>query len=139
MSVQSLEFVITHASILKDLINAHVWKDMSLNHHELVDRKVMVPDWIVICIVEKKCYCNRLSSIAGGEEPWLLLANRKSIRQVSLNGVKYNFVFSNLSRTVAIDFDVGEGKLFWTDVTENAIYGTTISFDKDGGHPQKVS
>lgn len=87
----------------------------------------------------KKCYFNGLSSIAGGEEPWLLLANRKSIRQVSLDGVKYNFVFSNLSRTVAIDFDVGEGKLFWTDVTENAIYGTTISFDKDGGHPQKVS
>lgn len=113
---------------------------MSLNHHELVDRKVMVPDQIVICIVEKKkCYFNGLSSIAGGEEPWLLLANRKSIRQVSLNGVKYNFVFSNLSRTVAIDFDVGEGKLFWTDVTENAIYSTTISFDKDGGHPQKVS
>ena len=54
MSVQSLEFVITYASILKDLISAHVWKDMSLNHHELVDRKVMVPDWIVICIVEKK-------------------------------------------------------------------------------------
>lgn len=53
MSVQSLEFVITYASILKDLISAHVWKDMSLNHHELVDRKVMVPDWIVICIVEK--------------------------------------------------------------------------------------
>ena len=54
MSVQSLEFVITYASILKDLTSAHVWKDMSLNHHELVDRKVMVPDWIVICIVEEK-------------------------------------------------------------------------------------
>lgn len=53
MSVQSLEFVITYASILKDLISAHVWKDMSLNHHGLVDRKVIVPDWIVICIVEK--------------------------------------------------------------------------------------
>jgi len=23
-------------------------------------------------------------------------------------------------------------------VTENAIYGTNISFEKDGGHPQKV-
>ena len=87
---------------------------------------------------KKNCYFTGLSFIAGGEEPWLLLANRKSIRQVSLNGVKYNFIFSNLSRTVAIDFDVGEGKLFWTDVTENAIYGTNISFDKDGGHPQKV-
>ena len=55
-----------------------------------------------------------------------------------MNGVNYNFVFPNLSRTVAIDFDVGEGKLFWTDVTENAIYGTNLVFAKDGGHPQKV-
>jgi len=86
----------------------------------------------------KNCYFNGLSFILGGEEPWLLLANRKSIRQVSLDGVKYNFIFSNLSRTVAIDFDVGEGKLFWTDVTENAIYGTNILFGKDGGQPQKV-
>lgn len=68
----------------------------------------------------------------------MILANRKSIRQVSLNGANYDFIFSNLSRTVAIDFDVGEGKLFWTDVTENAIYGTNISFEKDGGHAQKV-
>lgn len=53
MSVQSLEYVITYASILKDLISALVWKDMSLNHHELVDREVMAPVWIVICIVDK--------------------------------------------------------------------------------------
>lgn len=66
MSVQSWEYVITNASILKDLISAHVWKDMSLNHHELVDRKVVALAWIVICIVEKELlfhwtvfYCRR--------------------------------------------------------------------------------
>lgn len=100
----------------------------------------LLPVLIVICIVDKLLFqrTSGLSFIVGGEEPWLLLANRKSIRQVSLNGVNYNFIFSNLSRTVAIDFDVGEGKLFWTDVTENAIYSTKISFDQYGGHPQKV-
>ena len=40
---------------------------------------------------------------------------------------------------MAIDFDVGEEMLYWTDVTENAIYGTKISFSQDGGHPGKVS
>lgn len=53
MSVQPLEYAITNASILKDLISAHVWRDMSLNHRAPVDRQVMVPVWIVIYIVEK--------------------------------------------------------------------------------------
>lgn len=51
-----------------------------------------------------------------------------------MNGVKYNFVFLNLSRIVVIDFDVGEGKFFWIDVIENVIYGIIILFDKDGGY-----
>ena len=80
------------------------------------------------------CWC-----FLGVEEPWLLLANRKSIRQVSLDGKHYTDVFSNLSRTVALDFDADEGKLYWTDVTDNAIYGTHIWFDWNGSHPGKVS
>ena len=67
-----------------------------------------------------------------------MLANKYNIGQVSLNGKDYSDVFSNLSRTVAIDFDVNEGKLYWSDVTDNAIYRTDIVFDQDGGHPGKV-
>lgn len=97
-----------------------------------------------MCIVDKLFFLKGLSGltfyfIVGDDKPWLLLANRKSIRQVRLNGKRYNYVFSNLSRTVAIDFDVGKEMLYWTDVTENAIYGTKISFGQDGGHPGKVS
>ena len=40
MSVQPLEYAIINALILKDRSSAHVWKDMSLNPHEPVDRKV---------------------------------------------------------------------------------------------------
>ena len=91
-------------------------------------------------IIVLKGHLSRLfvNVLLGGEKPWLLLANRKSIRQVSLNGKHYNDVFSNLSRTVAIDFDVGEKKLYWTDVTDNAIYGTNVFFDQDGSHPGEV-
>ena len=53
MSVQLLEYAITNASILKDLSSAHVWKAMSLNPHEPVFLKVMVPAGIVICIADK--------------------------------------------------------------------------------------
>ena len=40
---------------------------------------------------------------------------------------------------MALDFDVGEGKLYWTDVTDNAIYGTDIRFEQHGSHLGKVS
>ena len=40
---------------------------------------------------------------------------------------------------MALDFDVGEGKLYWTDVTDNAIYGTDIRFEQYGSHLGKVS
>lgn len=76
--------------------------------------------------------------LLGVEEPWLLLANRKSIRQVSLDGKFYSDVFSNLSRTVALDFDAAEGNLYWTDVSDNAIYRTHILFGQNGSHPRKV-
>ena len=75
---------------------------------------------------------------SGEEEAWLLLANRKSIRQVSLNGRNYGDVFSNSSRTVAIDFDVEDGKLYWSDVKDNAIYRANIVFHRDGGHLGEV-
>jgi len=45
MSVQPLEYAITNVLILKDRSSAHVWKDMSLNPHEPVDRKVI---WLLL-------------------------------------------------------------------------------------------
>lgn len=53
MSVQRLEYVITNASILKDLSSAPVWKAMSLNLHKPVVRKVMVRAGSVIDVADK--------------------------------------------------------------------------------------
>ena len=55
-----------------------------------------------------------------------------------MDGKFYDDVISNLSRTVALDFDVGEGKLYWTDVVDNAIYGTDIRFEQHGSQQGKV-
>jgi low density lipoprotein-related protein 2 len=52
----------------------------------------------------------------------LIFANRKDIRRISMDGKMYEEVHSNLNRAIAMDFDVREGKLYWSDVTDNAIY-----------------
>ena len=77
-------------------------------------------------------------SVLGGDEPWLLLANIKSIRLVSLNGKVYGYVFSKLSRTIALDFDFSDQKLYWTDVAENAIHSTLLQVNESGAYPGKV-
>ena len=77
-------------------------------------------------------------SVLGGDEPWLLLANIKSIRLVSLNGKVYSYVFSKLSRTIALDFDFSDQKLYWTDVAENAIHSTLLQVNESGAYPGKV-
>ena len=87
--------------------------------------------------------CYRIRSdkcfISGLDEPWLLLANRKNVLQASLNGNVYNYVLANLSRTVAIDFDINKDQMYWADVIDNTINRTSITFDQEGTHPSEVS
>lgn len=97
-----------------------------------------VPQAIRWTVVIMYNFFKACSFFSGEEEAWLLLANRKNIRQVSLNGRNYGDVFSNSSRTVAIDFDVEDGKLYWSDVKDNAIYRANIVFHRDGGRLGEV-
>lgn len=60
------------------------------------------------------------------------------MRQASLDGNVYNDVLTNLNRTVAIDFDINEGQMYWADVIDNAIYRTSIKFEQGGSHPSEV-
>ena len=71
---------------------------------------------------------------SGTHEPLLLLANREDIRQAHLDSTVYSDVLTKLNRTVALDFDVSQGKLYWADVIDNAIYSTNMF----GSHPRKV-
>ena len=87
--------------------------------------------------------CYRIRSdkyfISGLDERWLLLANRKNVLQASLDGNNYNYVLTKLNRTVAIDYDINEGSMYWADVIDNTIYRTSITFDQGGSHPSEVS
>ena len=59
--------------------------------------------------------------------PELLFADIKSIRRYELTTGIYDDFMVNLTRIVALDFDVRSGKIFFTDVTENKIYSTHFS------------
>ncbi|XP_077997711.1 prolow-density lipoprotein receptor-related protein 1-like [Glandiceps talaboti] len=53
------------------------------------------------------------------EEPYLLFSNRYYIRKTDLygNAEQYDVVLSDLVNAVALDFDVQEGYIYWSDVT----------------------
>ena len=59
--------------------------------------------------------------------------------QASLGENVYNYVLTNLNRTVAIDFDINEGQMYWADVIDHTIYRTSVSFDQGGSHHSEVS
>ncbi len=56
--------------------------------------------------------------------PELVFADIKSIRRYELTTGDYEVLVNNLTRIVALDFDVRSGTVFFTDVTENRIYQT---------------
>ncbi|KAK3706540.1 hypothetical protein QZH41_013032 [Actinostola sp. cb2023] len=77
-----------------------------------------------------RCKCNggyileppRTCKVKGSQIPWLIFANHKDIRRVTIDGSIYEKVIGNLTRAIALDFDVRDGKLYWSDVMDNAIY-----------------
>ncbi|XP_033629378.1 low-density lipoprotein receptor-related protein 1-like isoform X2 [Asterias rubens] len=52
------------------------------------------------------------------EKPQILFANRYYIRSVDLYGNNYNLVQAQLTNAVALDFDVQDRKVYWSDVTQ---------------------
>uniref|UniRef100_A0ABM0MCB5 Prolow-density lipoprotein receptor-related protein 1-like n=1 Tax=Saccoglossus kowalevskii TaxID=10224 RepID=A0ABM0MCB5_SACKO len=75
-----------------------------------------------------RCYCTHGYELepnghtckhATNEEPFLLFSNRYYIRKLGLYrpGQDYDFVLQDLINAVALDFDVQEGYVYWSDVT----------------------
>ena len=69
--------------------------------------------------------------------PELLFADIKSIRRYELTTGIYDEFVMNLTRIVALDFDIRSGKIFFTDVTENKIY--VANYASLSGTVSKVS
>ena len=54
--------------------------------------------------------------------PDLLFADIKNIRRYNLYNGEYEYLIKNLTRVVALDFDIRKGMFYYTDVTHNKIY-----------------
>ena len=74
----------------------------------------------------------RFPSRLGKEKPWIILANRKHIGRLTLDGSSYDIMIENRSRVIAVDFDVRQSTIYWSDVTDNAIYRATAKKSRSG-------
>ncbi|WAR10069.1 LRP1-like protein [Mya arenaria] len=104
-------------------------EDMSCN----VDECQMFKPCSQICTDKKigyECSCNQ------GDPPYLLVSNRYYIQKVNLvpnadDSHNITIIQSNLSHSVAIDFDISEQMIYWTDIRSQS---STISRKKLDGN-----
>ncbi|XP_059825945.1 prolow-density lipoprotein receptor-related protein 1-like [Hypanus sabinus] len=64
-------------------------------------------------------------------EPYLIFTNHHDIRKLGLHLREYTQVAVQLRNAVALDADVAEGRLFWADMGQRAIFSTSLN-EKDG-------
>jgi low density lipoprotein-related protein 2 len=57
--------------------------------------------------------CKRIDNV----EPYLIFTNKYYIRNMSLDGTKYNVLHQDLRNVVALDFDLAENTIYFADVT----------------------
>lgn len=62
--------------------------------------------------------CKRKDNI----EPWLVFSNKYYIRNMTLDGSRYHLTHRDLMNTVALDFDLTSGKIFFADVSAKTIF-----------------
>ncbi|XP_051876534.1 low-density lipoprotein receptor-related protein 1-like isoform X2 [Pristis pectinata] len=70
---------------------------------------------------------------AVGKEPYLIFTNRHDIRKLGLHHQEYTQVAMRLRNAVALDADVAEERIFWADLTRQAIF--SMSMNKYKGTP----
>ncbi|XP_078252905.1 very low-density lipoprotein receptor-like [Rhinoraja longicauda] len=72
---------------------------------------------------------------AKGEEPYLLFTNHHDIRKIGLHKMEYTEIEWQLRNAVAVDVDVATQTMFWTDLTQQAIF--SASMDKNAKSVRK--
>ncbi|KAK9870319.1 hypothetical protein WA026_006405 [Henosepilachna vigintioctopunctata] len=71
---------------------------------------------------------------AQGAPSTLLFANRKDIRQVSLNNAKYTAILKGLQNAIALDYHYEKKLIFWSDISIDVIRKAFIN----GSSPKDV-
>ncbi|XP_076061029.1 low-density lipoprotein receptor-related protein megalin isoform X2 [Oratosquilla oratoria] len=62
--------------------------------------------------------CKRRDKI----DPWVVFSNKYYVRKLTVNGSRYVLMHQDLRNVVALDFDVAEDMLYFSDVTAKTIY-----------------
>ena len=60
-------------------------------------------------------------------DPYLVFADRHSIRKLTLQESKFLGVVPDLARSVALDYDWKENRMYWTDVHSGTIQRISLS------------
>ncbi|XP_072447619.1 uncharacterized protein [Chiloscyllium punctatum] len=63
----------------------------------------------------------------GGEEPYLIFTNRHDIRKLGLHRQEYTEVVKELRKAVALDADIAGQRIFWADVSQQAIFSMLMN------------
>lgn len=73
---------------------------------------------LVFASIPKGCIC-----LSSGKEPYLIFTNGHDIRKLGLHHLEYTQVAMRLRNPVALAADVAEERIFWADLTRQAIFG----------------
>nr|BDQ29912.1 very low density lipoprotein receptor c2 [Scyliorhinus torazame] len=70
---------------------------------------------------------------AVGKEPYLIFTNHHDIRKLGLRHQEYTQVATQLRKTGALDADIAEQRIFWTDLGQQAIFSMLINKTRTAG------
>ncbi|XP_048450538.1 low-density lipoprotein receptor-related protein 2-like isoform X3 [Rhincodon typus] len=65
-----------------------------------------------------------------GEEPYLMFTNQHDIRKLGLHHHEYTEVAVQLRNAVALDADIAEERIFWTELGRHAILSMSLNDDQ---------
>ncbi|XP_067144345.1 low-density lipoprotein receptor-related protein 4-like [Centruroides vittatus] len=86
-----------------------------------------VPSFLCSCVKGYRLRADGHRCKAMGSEPYLVFANRADIRRITLNNLEYTSVLAGLQNAIAIDFHFTLGRIFWSDITANAIHSAFLN------------
>ncbi|RWS31707.1 low-density lipoprotein receptor-related protein 4-like protein [Leptotrombidium deliense] len=87
----------------------------------------MVPGFQCFCAKGYRMRNDKKRCKALGPPPVIIFANRVDIRKVAVDGLDYTAVISDLQNAIAVDFHFKSQRIFWSDITADAIFSCSFN------------